>query len=151
MLERELGDRYGIAHALSCLGMVAFKQGAYEHGTVLFRESLQMSKEISAREVLARALEGLSQMAGAQGLARRAAGLGGAAEALRDLLGTSLPPDVRADHEAMAHAARADLGDEAFAAIWAMGRALPLDAAIAEALEAIPQGPPMRGLAADRP
>ena len=135
LIERELGDRYGIAHALGCLGMVAFTQGAYGRATVLFRESLKMSEEIAAREVMARALEGLSHLAGAQGQARRAAGLGGAAEALRDLLGARLPPDSRADHEAMAQAARATLGDEAFAAVWAAGRAATPEAAIAQALQ----------------
>ena len=85
--------------------------------------------------MIARALEGLSHLAGAQGQARRAAGLGGAAEALRELLGARLPPDVRADHEAMARAARATLGDEAFAAVWAAGREAAPEAAIAQALQ----------------
>jgi predicted ATPase len=73
-----------------------------------------------------------------QGQAPRAARLGGAAAALREALGiplSPLQPHLRADHELAMQALRAALGEEVFAAAWAAGRALPLEEAVAQALE----------------
>ena len=61
-----------------------------------------------------------------------------AAEALREAIGAGEPRgDARAG-QALAPA-RASLGEEAFAAAWATGRALPLADAVAEALRAGPR------------
>ncbi len=68
----------------------------------------------------------------------RAARLVGVVEALRETLGASslsLSPAERATYEAAVAATRARLGDDAFAAASAAGRALPLTQATAEALE----------------
>jgi hypothetical protein len=64
-----------------------------------------------------------------------AAMLFGAAEAIRDALGTPLPPVDRADHDRCLAAVRAALGEEAFAAASAEGRAMELEQAVAYALE----------------
>lgn len=69
-------------------------------------------------------LDALAGLAAAQGQAGRAARLYGAAAALHDALGWPLPPEERADHDRTVAAARAALGDEAFAAAWAEGRAM---------------------------
>jgi hypothetical protein len=58
----------------------------------------------------------------------------GAAEALRTVLGAPLPPSERAAYEHDVAAARDQLDDATFRAMWAEGRALPLHQAIAEAL-----------------
>ena len=47
-------------------------------------------------------------------------------------------PDVAADREAAVVAARAALGGAAFAAAWAAGQAMPLEQAVAFALEDAP-------------
>jgi hypothetical protein len=76
-------------------------------------------------------LEGFAHVAGAEGDAERAARLFGAAEALREALGAPLPPVERAHYDRSVAATRAALGEEAFAAAWAEGRALSLEQAIA--------------------
>jgi DNA-binding NarL/FixJ family response regulator len=51
----------------------------------------------------------------------------GAAAALRETIGTSLPPTFRPAYERTMAAARTQLGEEAFAAAWAEGRTMPLE------------------------
>jgi tetratricopeptide (TPR) repeat protein len=134
-LFRELGDKWGIVTALVTLGEVAQAQGEYGRAAALIEESLQLSHEIGARDLLAETLEGLVRAAAAAGQGPRAARLGGAAEALREALGTLLDPALRAGHERAVEAMRVALGEEGFAAAWAEGRALSLEAAVALALK----------------
>jgi tetratricopeptide (TPR) repeat protein len=134
-LYRELGDRRGIAASINNLGNVLYQQGAHGRARALFEEGLLLSRDIGAQDLGENALEALTRVAGAQGQARQAALLGGAAEALREALGTPLPPDERAGHASAVQVARTALGEERFAAAWAEGRALPLEEAIALALE----------------
>ena len=50
------------------------------------------------------------------------------------ILGAPLCPDDHAAYQHNAAAARAQLEEAAFAAVWADGRALPIEQAVAEAL-----------------
>jgi hypothetical protein len=70
-----------------------------------------------------------------QGRPERAARLLGASAALRDDMGAPLAPTSRADHDHAANAARAALGEDAFAAAWAVGHAMSLEEAITDALD----------------
>lgn len=83
----------------------------------------------------ARPLEELAWVAAAEGRPERAARLYGAAAALREARGVPLTPDERARHTPALAAARARLDEVAWAADWAAGRALSLEAAVAYALE----------------
>jgi hypothetical protein len=69
-------------------------------------------------------LEGLADVVAAQGEFTWAARLLGTAEALREALGTPLPPVDRAAYEHLVAATRAQLGGQAFAAAWAEGRTM---------------------------
>ena len=71
-------------------------------------------------------------MAAMQGRPERAARLLGASAALREEIGTPLPPIVRTDHDHASNAAREALGEEAFEAAWAAGHAMSLEEAISE-------------------
>ena len=79
-------------------------------------------------------------MAAAPARPTAAARLLGAAEALFAAAGTRLSPAQRADHERAGNLARAALGEERFAAAWAAGSAMCLDAVVVEAL-ALESGP----------
>ena len=79
-------------------------------------------------------LEGLAQVAVAQGMMDRVARLCGAAAALREATGWSLPPAKRAEHDRIVVAARRALGEDAFAAAWVRGYALPLKEATTDTL-----------------
>ena len=54
------------------------------------------------------------------------------AAAQREEMGTHLTPIARSDHDHAVNAARAALGEDAFAAAWDEGHATPLEEAIAD-------------------
>jgi hypothetical protein len=110
-------------------------RGEYEQAATYLKESLQVSRTLGFRGLLAEALEGMTWLLVAQGQATRAARLGGVAEALREALGVALHPVLHGGHDQAVAAMRAALGEAGFAAAWVEGRALPLDEAIALALE----------------
>jgi Tetratricopeptide repeat len=132
---RELGDKGGIAWSLNRLGHVAREQREYEAARALYEESLAICWELGDKPVVLRDLEGLAAVAVAQGESERAARLFGAAEGLREAIGTPRPPAERAEHDRSVAAARAALGEEALAAAWAGGRDLSLEQAVALALQ----------------
>jgi len=75
----------------------------------------------------------LAGVAGSRGDAERAARLWGAAEALREVIGAPVPPNLAPYHDAVVAAARAHTDDATWATAWAAGRALPLEDAVTEA------------------
>ena len=79
--------------------------------------------------------EGFAELAAAQGQATRAARLWGAAEALREPADVERAPNLRADDDPHVAEVCSALGEEAFAAAWAEGRAMTLEQAVAYALE----------------
>jgi non-specific serine/threonine protein kinase len=134
-LQRALGNTLGIASSLTNLGRVTYARTAYGQAAALLKQGLQLSHVVGAKDMVAAGLEILAWTNSTSGQPQRAAQLGGAAEALQQALGLSLPPDWPGDRDRALRATRAALGEEAFAAAWAEGRALPLEAAIALALE----------------
>jgi DNA-binding NarL/FixJ family response regulator len=57
-------------------------------------------------------------------------------------LSIAILPDLRTDYDRYVAAARAQLGEDAFAASWAAGRALTLEQAITEALRILREAQP---------
>ncbi len=100
---------------------------------------LALCHELKNQRGIAWCLEALAGVVGAQGRAEQVAQLLGAVTGLLESisLGPSMMP--RAYHERDVAAARAALGEEAFAAASAAGRAMPLEAAIQLALEEVPE------------
>jgi hypothetical protein len=78
------------------------------------------------------------------GQPERAARLLGAAEALLAVSGACIDRVDQAEYERIAAAARAQLEDQAWAAAWAGGQAMPLEQAICYALEDAPAGAAVR-------
>ena len=73
-------------------------------------------------------------VAAGAGQPARAARLLGATAARREAMGAPLPPIERPAVEKAIERARTALGEDAFAAAWAGGQALPLERAVSEAL-----------------
>ena len=99
---------------------------------------------------IAAGFDDLGCIAAAQGRGERAARLFGAAKAVWDSLAASLLPWFVADYERGLAAARLQLGEAAFAAAWAEGRAMSLPLAITYALERTGNAPRLPGGAAGR-
>ena len=74
----------------------------------------------------------LAEVALAQGLLERAARLCGAVDGAREAFGIGFDPHYRASYARTLTETRASLGDNAFEAAWAEGRALTLEQAVVE-------------------
>jgi tetratricopeptide (TPR) repeat protein len=135
LFSRTLGHTWSAIHDLGSLGHLARRQGDYEGCAAYYRESLMMRRERDDRFAIAQSLEDLAGLAGRQERHERSARLLGAAEALCEKLGKSLPVAVPDEYETATRRARAALGEEAYLAAWAAGRAMSMDDAVAYALE----------------
>jgi predicted ATPase/DNA-binding SARP family transcriptional activator len=132
---RELGYPSGPAWSLINLGVLAHRRGQLDAARSLYQESLTICWELEEKWGIAEGFGSLAALAGSLGEAERAARLWGAAEALRERIGSPRPDSARGDYNTRIADARARLGEAAFAAAWAAGRALPLKEAVAYALE----------------
>ena len=126
----ELGDKYWTALSLLRLAKVARAEGDHGRASALDGRALTLASELGAKRALAEWLEGLARTAVAHEAFDRAVVLLGAADAVREELGAPLPPAERPGHEQDLAAARASLGDDAFAAAWDAGRRMPLEEAV---------------------
>lgn len=138
-LEREAECTEGMILALGDLGNLARDQDEYERALALYREALELGRSHPGTRVVIEVIAAVGIMAAAVGQAERAARLVSAARAQRDRLG--LRYAVREDQVALEQAvaaARAALGEHAFANAWATGRSLGPEQAITEALAPFP-------------
>ena len=103
--------------------------GLGEHETAIRHYTTALSTDAKAKGINAKI--GLAHVA--QGQPERAVRLYAAAEALREAIRLPAAPADRCDYEAIP-AARATLGEEAFAAAWAAGRAMSPEQATEYAL-----------------
>ena len=135
-LRRGMRDQQGSAEALVHLGQLAQVQSVRQGAAHRYREALEIYQALHTKHRVAPCLEGMAELAIAQGIPEQAARLLGAASALRDELGTPLPPVERVAYGRLLAATRQALGDERFTRAWATGRAMPFEEFLAEALNA---------------
>lgn len=144
-LSRAIGFQISAAGALSFLGRVALEEGNVTTAGELFAESLALLRETNESWPIADVLLGIGVTLTALDCAQEAVRLWGAAGALCAALGVPLPPDERAFVERARVALLSQLGEDAFAAAWAEGRALTPEQALAGAIHAAPSSQlPMR-------
>jgi len=139
VLFRGLKHIWGMSQTLTRLGSMACGADEDSRASVLYAESLDLVLQWGSSSHAAVSLEGLARVAVMRDRPERAARLCGMAEALREEIRVPLSltdrlPTARADHDCTVAAARAALGEEAFAAAWAKGHAMHFDEAIAEVL-----------------
>jgi predicted ATPase/DNA-binding SARP family transcriptional activator len=135
-LSRQIREKFHLGQVLFALGEVARSQGDYGRAQSYYGETLALVREAGENwPHIAPGLIGFGELCLAQGMPERAARLLGAADLnrLHGFLSFRFY-SKRADVEHDVAAARAQLGEEAFAAAWAEGQAMTLDLAIAYAL-----------------
>jgi predicted ATPase/transcriptional regulator with XRE-family HTH domain/Tfp pilus assembly protein PilF len=133
VLVRELGSERYVALVLNNLGIVALGQHDLVRARTCCAESLRLLCDLNNTNDIADCLVGLAGVAGEQGQPARAVRLCGATEALLERIGAVLERAERATHDRTIAAARAQLDEATFAAMWAAGRAMPLEQTIAYA------------------
>ena len=139
-LAESIGFREGIAWCCEQLGLLAAVDGDPAAITLL-RRSLDLHSELRDRWRVSSVLEDLAAIALALGQARAAGRLLGAAEAVRDAIGTVIAPCERPQHLQTAAAVRAALGEGEFAAARQQGQLASMDELAADlpsAQDAIP-------------
>jgi predicted ATPase/DNA-binding CsgD family transcriptional regulator len=157
---REIDSRPETARCLAGIGRVALDQGQLDVARQHLTESLRLSHSIGVRLGVARALEVFAELTAAEQRADTAVLLTAAAEGLREAAGFPVLPPAR--KQRLLAPAR-NLGEAAVARLWARGRAMTADTAVALALTvgdgtapaagepdgrgtAVPQVPPLAGL-----
>jgi DNA-binding CsgD family transcriptional regulator/tetratricopeptide (TPR) repeat protein len=140
-LFRALGDSANIGLVLNNLARIARDEEDWERAAALCAESLAIFQELGDRQGLTWVLSNLSVIAQRRGALEQAARLHGAAEALREAIGSTeisnLSPIERVARETAVAATRAELGDAAFTAAVADGRATPPERVAAAALSSL--------------
>jgi tetratricopeptide repeat protein len=130
---RELGDKFGIGCRLANLANAVRIQGDDRRAECLYRESLLVRRALLDKPGVADCFEGMA-MTIAEEQRERAVCLLGAAYALREAIGVPVDVGMRPDKDHTIATAQAMLEVRTFAAAWAEGQALPLEAVIALAL-----------------
>ena len=137
-LAREVGHPKLLPWPPHDLGCLALDQGEYRAARPLLAESLAMRRAHADKLGTLYSLIAFSSLAAAEGRPQRALRLAGAAMGLADAIGLRLVPTYRGRFDRWLAVARQAVNDEAAGAAWAEGRALPLESAVAEALEEAP-------------
>jgi tetratricopeptide (TPR) repeat protein len=131
-VQQEWGDRWVIPWTLVGLGVAAAEASDDARSRTLLAEGIRRGHEMWARNVVAAGIEGIADLAVGKGHVERAARLYGAAAILDESI--PQPPDAPTSRGKRS-AVRSVLGEEAFAAAYAAGRAMTLEQAVAYALE----------------
>lgn len=134
-LKRELGNTAGIALTLHNLGNSACAQGDYIAARAHYMDSLVRWKKLEDKKGVAHSLEAFARLAAALGQMERTIRLRSASEALHDSLGARRSPNDQEEHDRDLAAARVALGESAFLALWAEGRAWTTEQAIEYAMQ----------------
>jgi len=133
-LSKKMGYQRFIALGLFGLGSVAFVQGDSVTAYALLEESLALFRKIDDQSMMVYCLENLAVVVVAQGQLTWGVRLWGAVETVREACGVPRPSAMRLLCEQSLATARAQVDEGAFAAVWAEGRAMTPEQALAAGL-----------------
>lgn len=129
-LYREMGDRQRISQSLCALAKVVAIQGDHTTARALYEESLSIAR-VGHKLNIASGLEGLASVVATHGEPTWAVRLWGAAETLRDVMEAPMATVERPAYEQALAVARLKLGERVFASVWAEGRTMSPEQALA--------------------
>ena len=135
-IAQRVGHTEGVAISLVNLGWIALAEETPDRASRLAMDALRLCHLLEEREVLAECMELLGAISQRSGDPRRAAQLSGAAEAVREALGSTRPPS---DYATMRHAQtvtalRSQMHATELEAAWLQGKAMCLDTMVVTAL-----------------
>jgi predicted ATPase len=139
LFQQTKGDRSvaGVAQVQVSLANLMQDQGDDGPAGTLYRDSLTLYQAMGRTQGLATCLEGVACWLSLRDHAVPAMRLFGAATGIREELATPLPRSERPRQERWTAAMRTALGDDAYEAAYAAGRALRWDQAVTLALETL--------------
>lgn len=125
-LYHELGNKTGQAMVLADLASTAIGQGDLHRATALYLEGLDVSWQIGDRRRSAFCLEGLAQST-AEADPERAAMCLSAAQRLRHIIASPLPPSEKQACDQTIAQIRSQLSPAAFELAWQWGQTTPIE------------------------
>jgi len=128
-----VGSLYAQSYLQFRWGILAVLAKDYVRAQTCLVKALELGREVDSAREMGVAMDVLAWVAVARGQVERAARLFGAAEALLDEAGYNVPSFMQEGHERAVAAVRAALEADVFAALWAAGRQLSRDRAVAYA------------------
>ena len=131
----EIGDKWGVAHAMSNLAGVLLELGDYGSARRFVNEALQRYVELDSEWDMAVTLGRAAGVAAVHGEFERAVHLAAASQAHRERIGLSLPNSFQKRFKRFEAMALAGLDEEQGAASWAAGQTMAIERAVAFALE----------------
>jgi predicted ATPase/DNA-binding SARP family transcriptional activator/DNA-binding CsgD family transcriptional regulator len=148
---QKMEDDWATSLPFRYLGAAASRRGDHDRAVELLKESLLLLQESCEPWYSSRSLECLATVVSIQGDHGRAARLFGAGEALREAIGASQVPFYLVDYCRGKDAARAALGEEAFATAWAEGRAMTFKQAVEYVLSSEQESSPLTVFTPEEP
>jgi non-specific serine/threonine protein kinase len=147
------GESWYCGQSLCFLGMALWRQGDLAAAAVHLRDALRHLHQVNETHSTIWCVDALAWIAFDRGRLERAATLLGAAERLTQVLGApaGILPELAAHHEQYRQRTRDALGEPAYRAAFTRGAQMPLDEAIAHALEQPWRTTPADPLAAATP
>ena len=131
---RMVNDLLNIAQILSNQAELALHVERCDEATDLYRQSLLTFIELGGTLGISEGVMGLAMVASCQGDGEQSAVLHGAAEAMREEIGTPIPPFVRPIRDSYLQQARSLLSEAEWQAAWHRGAGMPHDEAVSLAL-----------------
>jgi non-specific serine/threonine protein kinase len=133
-LARKAGDNFAIVLSLALGAFVFLGLGDYGRARDFCAEGLELSRQLKMRHLTTTHIHISAALAGSQGQPGRGTRLWGAAEALREDIGTIFSPVERHVYGPYIAAARAQLDEAAWGTAWVEGRTMTLEVAVEYAL-----------------
>ncbi|MCK5438712.1 MAG: protein kinase, partial [Gemmatimonadetes bacterium] len=133
-LYRETGNKLRVSLVLGNLGQVSQHEKDYEAAKDYARQSLVLSVEIDNLWLISDLMRAVAPSFGLSGQPRKAARLYGAHEAISESIGFRIQPGDLPQYERGLAAVKTLMDDEEFEELWAEGREMSIDAAVAYVL-----------------
>jgi tetratricopeptide (TPR) repeat protein len=131
-----VGDINFLGYPIRRLGQLAWREGHYEEAKARCKESLRLNHEVGDPRGVMSCVAGFAAIAVAQEKFERAAQLMAAVETQLTLISIQPPFMDKMEYERNLALVRAKLGEKVLAKIWAKGKAMSFEDAVALALEA---------------
>ncbi len=132
---RALKDERNVIQSLYCLGNLEHEEGNFQQSETLLKECLLLSAASKDKWKTILHIESLVPPAVAQGHFRRSGRLWGCAEALREAFRSPMPAGILVQYQTILAQPQEKLGEAAYTAALAEGRAMTWEQAVSHALE----------------
>jgi len=134
-ITQQVGSKPGVARSLSGLADLARLTGDCATAASLYKESLAAWRDLNDAPESLKTLENLATVMIASGQSEPSVRILGAAQAAREAMSVPRSTHDTPDYDRQVSAARKELGEPRFAALWKDGQTMDSDTAIAIALE----------------